>query len=145
MQQPIQFKIYTGLRGEGSQWFNVLIFRTQPEMCAFRKEQVRITPTLYNRIIDKRPNYRACAAYWTGNDGRNVLNCGQMLFCQKAVGAGVVSHECTHAALYWCENNLRKFDPMKNNRHDEKLAWMQGWLTQQFWQKWYKKTGEKGP
>lgn len=71
------------------------------------------------------------------------LCCGFIIFHRGRIGAGIVSHEMTHAALYHLAYE-KKMDPLKSKRADELLAWTQGWLTSQFWT-WYYKCVEPDP
>lgn len=64
--------------------------------------------------------------------------CGVILFHRGRIGAGIVSHEMTHAALYHVAYR-RKLDPLKSKHADEVLAYTQGWLTTQFWRWYYSK------
>ena len=51
--------------------------------------------------------------------------------------AGVVAHEMFHAALYyWLERWPVKL--LAKSRYEEKVARSVGWMTAQYWEKWYK-------
>jgi len=60
---------------------------------------------------------------------------GQIIFCAKAIGAGVVSHEMTHAAVFYLRNHRGM--NISNSKNDERLAYLQGDLTRDFWNQWY--------
>ena len=71
---------------------------------------------------------------------RKLLYIGWVAFHKGNIGSGIVSHEMTHAALYFMgrwKRRLRMSDA--NRRFDECLAWTQGWLVKQFWDKYYKR------
>lgn len=57
--------------------------------------------------------------------------------------SGVVSHEMTHAALYWFSKNHGSYKKLEKSKYDEMMAWVQGNLVSQFWTKWYE-LEEKG-
>ena len=61
---------------------------------------------------------------------------GQILLCKKAIGAGIVSHEMTHAAVFYLRNHQGM--NISNPRNDERLAYLQGDLTREFWREWWK-------
>lgn len=84
----------------------------------------------------------ACVTYWVPvpKNGSNFI--GTIAFCSEHIGSGIVSHEMTHAALYYCYRARKNFDPRKP-AHDELLAWTQGWLTTQFWRKFCRLFEEK--
>ena len=62
--------------------------------------------------------------------------CGQILLCRKRLGASIVSHECTHAAVYWLGEITQQSDPdyvrvQCNKRSEELLAYAVGEMTRQ--------------
>ena len=63
---------------------------------------------------------------------------GCVSFDVHTLGAGIVSHEFTHAALYWFHAKYKDYRKLDNSKHDELLAWVQGNLVRQFWYQFYK-------
>lgn len=57
------------------------------------------------------------------------------MFSADVVGAGLVSHEMTHAALAECLCNRNP--DFRNPKADERLATIAGELTRKFWVKWW--------
>ena len=63
---------------------------------------------------------------------------GVILFYEESIAADTVSHEMTHAAISYLEETdgvdwsaLKSDDAM-----EERLCYVQGWLTGEFWRKW---------
>lgn len=84
-------------------------------------------------------NFEAQVNAWGASyrNGRRTGQVGQILLWLGGFGAGILSHEMTHAALYWVmrrRRSIRKTD----KRADELLAWTQGWLVTQFWRNFYR-------
>ncbi len=98
-------------------------------------------------------NFLAVTSTWTtltiriskGKDGRRRWkqdNCiGHMLFYRKRVGAGIVAHECTHAALRFAEVILKipardLYHARRGGRapkNEERFCHAIGDLVSQFW------------
>lgn len=135
----MRFRVYVGKYGK-SQYFNVFIFRTRKLMTEFHREQTHVVNPSLKKIFPRKP-FLATANWWEPDPGSRC--CGQVLFFTDFTGGGVVSHEMTHAALYWCMRNIKKFDPMKKKAHDERFAGLQGELVRQFWNRWYVRKGSK--
>lgn len=84
-----------------------------------------------------------CASFWAKSYAKGKATtpwrwgCRVYLYAGGA-GSGVVSHELTHAALFYCTRS-RKTDRISFRRLNERLAWTQGWLVHQYWQAYYRK------
>ena len=62
---------------------------------------------------------------------------GIVVFCLPVFGAGVVSHEWTHAAHYELTRHRGRTSlPMRDH---EKLAWLQGEFVRRFWCAFYRR------
>src|SRR5258708_5462093 len=101
----MQFKLYVG-QYQKSDWYNIMIFHTKQFMWDFLKEQIRIEPNIAPTCRIKKTDFLAITNHWTSvslEDGKELLlpQCGQVLFYKGSVGPGIVSHEMTHASLYW--------------------------------------------
>lgn len=114
-------------------------------MWQFWKGQIALNPAIVPSPTSrfKKTDFLAMTNHWTtvhiAENGKETIypNCGQVLFCKNTLGAGIVSHEMTHAALYWHHRNTKNFNPLENHKHDEALAWTQGHLVNQFWRRYY--------
>ena len=77
------------------------------------------------------PNFRAIMHGWrVWKNGKLTGELGQILFDLSYFGAGIVSHEMTHAALNWAHQTRTK--------NEEKICWVQGELVRKFWKKHWK-------
>ena len=63
---------------------------------------------------------------------------GVILFWHDRMTADVVSHEMTHAALDYLEElDGADWACLKDDdRLEERMCYVQGWLTGEFWEKW---------
>lgn len=110
---------------------DVLIYRTKTEM--------REAANGYGGdACERTEGY--CQAFWRSRDGGPfVWGCRVYLYAGQA-GSGIVSHELTHAALFYCTRGRRRGeDRISYRRLNERLAWTQGWLVHQFWRAYYRK------
>lgn len=139
----IKFDLKCDRRKHGD-FYRVFIFPSPASMKIFWREFCRIMRDRKgNKVSWCRPSSKfwAQASWWDAIDkkGKRDRQRGMVLFSRASVGGGVVSHEMTHAALYWVVNDC-KINPLKlRKQDDEKLAWTQGYLVQQFWQKYYRR------
>ena len=77
---------------------------------------------------------------WSDGRWRKTPWLGEVLFYKSFMGAGIVSHEMSHAGLYWLTRNKDTSKGFNlSRRDDEKLAEAVGELSRQFWVKWFKK------
>lgn len=125
-------------------------------MYIFYREQNRFLPDLRRPRCD----FDAITRPWTRSvvqkNGRKTKlpDCGQILFSLPCVGAGLVSHEMTHAAIRWAERvrlgARRVFNGAKSRAgvsdEHERFCQAQGQLVSEFWTKFYRLTAQRrGP
>jgi len=70
--------------------------------------------------------------------GRKSGEVGCISFVVAHCTSGIVSHECTHAALYWFLDTYKKVEKLLIPEYDEKFAWVQGNLVRQIWVHWFR-------
>ena len=124
--------------GKGSPSFCVRIFPDKQAMRAWANTQNPGKTGQYAKAEASVHSYQRLRL----KDGRwrRLPDMGWIVFHRGHIGAGIVSHEMTHAALYY----LQFWRPQLHRRlqtsrkADEVLAWVQGWLVAQFWRKFYK-------
>lgn len=127
----------------GSPYFDVRIFPTQATM--------REWATAHNP--DKQARYadtEAAVYAWrrivrVRGKWQRKPDTGWIVFHRGHVGAGIVSHEMTHAAFYYlqmCRPQLFRV-LLTSRKADECLAWVQGFLVAQFWVKFYRARGKR--
>lgn len=131
------FRIYP--EPESKLYFRVTVF---PSLLAMRA---------YGRKTFDSPSGRAIA--WCGTfkvqafprRGRAYTRriCGEILLVAQRLGVGIISHECTHAALGYARR--RRFDPRVSNGDggpvgpgEERLCHVQGELVRQLVAKLFK-------
>jgi hypothetical protein len=136
-RQQIRFRVYCDR--EKRRYYDVRIFATKALMYEhFQKSNVD-TEWQEGRY-EATMNFEAIAQFWRRIGKRcKPENIGQILFYASAIGSGTVSHEMTHAVIYWAQYvkmNLAKLPTSK--RIDERFAWAQGFLVTQFWRKFYR-------
>lgn len=134
--EPKQKRLYLGRKG-ASPFYNVLVFRDQAEMAEFCRQ-------VDKRAGDRAGNYSRtwgmCRCFKTAAKRRPRRGqIGFVVLHRQQIGAGIVSHEMTHAALYYV--GWEEFPVRISKRLDERLAWVQGYLVQQFWQWFYRQPG----
>lgn len=156
-----KFRIYcekpTGLvkpqRGV-RRYFTVFLFRDKPTMYKFfdlqnermglpalKKDFSAITRVWKHLVVDAHGHSRIGSSL------------GAILLHRDWIGAGTISHEMTHAVIGWAA--IRGLDPSRviesmnghrdANRTEEMVCWVQGYLVNQFWNKFYRLTGVVEP
>ena len=110
-----------------------MLFRTIRGM----QDQYAANVTAAGLPLGKYRDTRGGCTFWTPQPGKRV---GCIVLPLDYIGAGIVSHELTHAALYWISRRtaLRAIAYEDRHRLDERLANTQGWLVTQFWRHWYR-------
>lgn len=68
---------------------------------------------------------------------------GTLYFHRNCFGAGVVAHECTHAALYFIKPHNEPFTFTR--AMDERLAMQVHTLVRRFWRWWYSRNPGQEP
>ena len=129
------------LEKKGKEYYDVRIFDYHAEIFDYLHKKWP-----YNLDCDTNA---ATFAYDRYKD--NILQpiLGDILFHKNGLGAGIVSHEMTHAANYWIDRRVKKYQlgGMLNKKSkkgytiwralEEKHAWTVGYLTSQFYKKYY--------
>ena len=134
-----QFRVRTE-RSKHSAYFNVFVFADRAAMHIFDAAQQRKLGR------EPEPYFEAQVSSWktvsVRPDGTERVHrlMGTIVFHADCLGAGIVSHEMTHAALRYAERIDLKVD-FQDDGHDaereERLCWIQGWLVCQFWEAAY--------
>ena len=120
-----------------AEYFTVKIYRTRDAMSA---AYLAIGAPGDSRKADFRavtiPQVRSIV--WS--DGRSTTHPeqGAILFYQKWIGTQTVSHEMTHAAVYYLETiEGVDWSHLKTDHAlEERLCHVQGYLVGEFWWKW---------
>lgn len=124
-------------------FFMVHIFPTRDMMHAWSAVQNPTRPNEYRGVEAGVHAFRRLQ--WRGRQWKTSPQMGWIVFHSKHLGAGIVSHEMTHAAMYylqlWRPQLFRRLQSSK--KADEALAWVQGWLVMQFWRKFFHATDSK--
>jgi hypothetical protein len=147
MRRPLVASFQVKPNPAKPQYYNVLVFETKAAMHAHWQEQLRIgcwgairkaNGTVHSSFEAQATNsrrYALKAGRWHKSD-----NIGEIIFYRDFLGAGVVSHEMTHAALYWVTSKKNTdFGYRLDFKDDERLAEAVGQMCRQFWVKWFKK------
>lgn len=126
-----------------AEFYKVHVFRDRETMHRFWQEQVGTGRLPKEARRFGSSEFEAQVNSWSvfslrldGGLGERTPECGQILFYFAATGVGIVAHEMTHAALYYCLRRGRQFHRRGNRRfgaHDEALARSCGELTKQFY------------
>ena len=73
-------------------------------------------------------------------DGTKSNKVGYIFFVKDWLGAGIVSHECTHAVNYYFKNFIKHKEKIfTNSQYDETFAYMVGSLVYQIYNYSFKK------
>jgi hypothetical protein len=123
-------------------YYVVYIFRTEAEMFN-HFQRTNIDPQMDTGKLD----FLAVCQGWdrftieAGKRRKRHPEIGQILFCVGQMGAGIVSHELTHATTYWAgrRTKLRFADLHADKATDERYAWAQGHMVSQFWTKFWER------
>jgi len=126
-------------------YYTVKIFNKKEDMWKYAQQKhiVGNCDTNFRAITHSAKRDRLINGRW--HTDKEWL--GTQLFCLEHIGSEVVSHEMTHAALYWMARVKKKktITTMQSTYHDngvismhEKLCMVVGEMTKIFWQKYYK-------
>lgn len=124
-----------------SQYYTVYIFDKKSRMYDYYEKFNLIIPSNNKREGRQHDelNFLAITNSWRSYKGNQELrDIGQVLFYSSKLGAGIVAHEMSHAALYWFNKIVT--DPQNifdNANYDERFAWALGNLVNQFWDKYW--------
>lgn len=132
--KPLKVKLYVAAKNRGRHYL-CLVFSDQHELRHYALELAKLAGEPIAKECNKRywKHTLGLAKRYSFYRGHKSDNIGCVLLCPLSVTAAIVSHEMTHAALYEITNNFRIAITEKN---DEKLAWLQGRLVDQFW-RWF--------
>lgn len=123
-------------RKRTSGFYAVMLYPTKAGMLAKYREVLRAAGLPTTGIRDTE----AAVLSWYQAVTLHPKQYGVILMHLGNIGAGLVSHEMTHASLYWV-GRQRDGIPTHldlDSKTDERLAWVQGWLVTQFWRWWYR-------
>lgn len=125
-----------------------LTIRTSREHRGRKKLYVTVWKHLKDLRAAAKRSSTASAYYWRqaagAYVGKQVYNkagkmrqFGEIHLLEKMIGAGYVAHEMQHFMIHYTEaTEVWPLDPEAN----ERIAWIAGDLTAQFWTKFYEKT-----
>lgn len=108
-ETSVSFKIYPTPEKRGKHYFNVIVFQTKKEMwdwwAAYKKMRGDQGGDL-SKCHGEREFAAMCVPYerlLIHSDGTEEQHndIGTLIFHRKRLGAGIISHECNHAALWW--------------------------------------------
>ncbi len=135
MKGRVTFRIYPD--GEKDNYYTAHVFRTQAAMHSF---QLKSTAGIKWGAKYKDMDDTDCEAMtysWGNPRGEEA---GQVLFYLGSCVPGIVSHEFTHAALYWVKNHgVKAAHLYTRSAADERLARTQGDMVHEFWTLYYRK------
>lgn len=106
---------------------------------------------MYDYIREEGHDPDGCAAMCLGftkfnEQGNQTKHIGTLCFYRSKLGSGIVSHECTHAALNWLRlkyprcllgDDLSDTPVVSPDHPEEYLCWVVGNLVAQFWSRYY--------
>ena len=135
MASPVTFRLRC-FRGDGP-YYVVRIFDTKEAMRQWATTQNPRQASWYRNAEAAVHAYRILRVV----NGQRIKGNGWIVFHRHRLGAGIVSHELTHAAFYYLQLwRPQLFRRLQTSRAaDECLAWVSGYLVNQFWVTWYKK------
>lgn len=124
---------------ERKRYYSCYLFRSRQDMMTFHNHHHRAIGLKW-----QRQTFEAIASQWTYVGGDRVSQVGTLgkvghvLFHQGNLGAGIVSHEMTHAAWFMMLRYHPRLVQSCSSVMDERMAWVQGWLVTQFWRKFWR-------
>lgn len=142
----LKFRIYP--ERDRFRYYTVFVFDSRRAMYTFFREQVDILNKDGSRQCDEECDFAALATTWThfhinadGSEVEDKRDIGQIIMHRNRVRIGVVSHEMTHAALFWADREgLDPHEVMGDSRDHqgahERFCYAQGELVRQFWLRW---------
>jgi len=149
----VKFNLWPDRKRKPYYW-KVFIFESRKAMMIFWREQCRIQGRTGK---EAREDFGALTQSWTilsikiTKSKRWVQDnsVGQMLFYRQHLGAGVVAHECLHAALKWAQSLAKiqveslyvdETTTMVGSQKDgnERLCAAEQRMVSQFWRAFYK-------
>jgi hypothetical protein len=128
-----KFKVRPTVRSKW--WYDVLVYDTKKEML---KEARELYIKVFGHNCRKYVNGAEAITFgYSPSDKKKKNKLGDILFYKGYLGAGVVSHEMVHAAVY-CHKEIRvNLNKLYNSYNDdERFADTVGYLNAQFWRKY---------
>lgn len=134
-----QFRIYP--EKKNGVWFKAFLFPDKESMYAFERiirERVKSTASARQQTDYVGYRFEALTTAYVKPEKNKQL--GYLLFHQGFLGAGVVSHEITHAAFRYWDYKKRKFSSLKNGLHtkQEDFCMMVERMNMYFWAGYYR-------
>ena len=119
------------------EYYQVRIFKTQEQM--FRWSERRGFD-VGGREANTGAYVCSFQLYHIDADGgeKTLPQIGIICLHLDELGAGVVSHEMTHAALYWFRYSLGDYSQLEQGDYLETVCQVQGDLTGQFWDRYFR-------
>ena len=136
--QPLRFRLRCVPHGP---YYTVRIF---PTKSAMQRWAAHANPSNLSGYLDTEGAVFAYTKHrYLRRKWRRTPDLGWIVLYRGHLGAGIVSHELTHAALYYLQFwRPQLFHRLQTSRKaDETLAWVQGFLTAKFWEKFYQAVG----
>jgi hypothetical protein len=132
----VSFKVYcNGRNGKKKEYYICHIFSTPKEMYEYN-ESTGYEGRDYMGLCRQYDKYKASK---NGRPvGKKSDETGSVSLLVNHCGAGIVSHEFTHAGVYWFNKKygIKKF--CSSNYYDEIFAHIVSDLVNQFYNKWFK-------
>ena len=122
------FKLYCSRK----EYYLCKIFSSKKEMQKWNEEDGYKTTSDYQGVC-RQVDYFIVK----GNKCKKSSQIGTISFYIDRIGSGIVSHEMTHAALFWFKNKFRSYSKLGIKKNDEKVCYAQGHMVMQFWNHWY--------
>jgi hypothetical protein len=141
MPERVSFRVYCDDRKrKHRRYYTVYIFTTRAAMFEHFK-RTNIGVQWRKGYCVRKMNFHAIAQHWQVIPRRSPENIGQILFYAGYIGAGVVTHEMSHAAVYYAKHVKLDIARIYNSKRiDERFARMLGELVRQFWLKYWSAT-----
>lgn len=118
-------------------WFVAYVFATKRQMYGFHDLRHGRGQHNYEARVQGLIVY---------SDGKRTGKLGEMFLYAGNLGAGIVAHECTHAALRWLDDGLHRLKwpsifsaaGPSASPAEERFCWVVGNLVLQFWRRFYR-------
>jgi len=134
--KPLEFRLYCDRYRK--KYYVCRIFGSLKEMHKWDKEDGYENPSLKkNNYLGLTRAYEVWSIHPKAKDKKSG-EIGSISLTVEHCTSGIVSHECTHAALYWFLATHKKIEKLLEPEFDEKFAWVQGNLNRQVWVHWFK-------
>lgn len=135
MKNHKKFRIYPE---DKSLFFRVRVFESKEKMYEhfdgvkenYPGQEKNFEAICLNHKIEKK---------YPSSGWRLTPEVGEIWFYEDCIGGGIVSHEATHATMYYLERNgLEDYSRLGayGDMH-EPMCWLQGKIVAEFWSRWY--------